>query len=180
MTFVSVKPIATPLTQLLDVDVPVVCAPLAKAANATLAIHASLGGGFGFIPTGYDGVVGIRRELTAVKTAIEARGLPLPYHLPVGVNLLGWKLEEAGAELKAVLDTALEHHVQAIWLGFGKGLRHFISHIRQHDLACGQKTLVFIGVNTVPEALVATNEFKADVIVAQGTSLDPDAILIFS
>ncbi|KAJ3522351.1 hypothetical protein NM688_g8886 [Phlebia brevispora] len=34
------------------IDVPVVCAPMAKVTNATLATHVSLGGGFGFVAAG--------------------------------------------------------------------------------------------------------------------------------
>lgn len=86
----------------------------------------------------------------------------------MGVGFLGWKLDEAGAEATAMLDAALDGNVQAIWLAFGKDFSHYVAHIRQHDAAHGRKTIVFVVVSSVAEALVAANELKADVIVGQG------------
>ncbi|KAF7798016.1 hypothetical protein EIP86_009226 [Pleurotus ostreatoroseus] len=117
---------------------------------------------------GFGGANGVRRELTTVKGILESRGTPHAFHLPVGVGYMGWKLDEAGPEATAMLDAALESNVQAIWLALGKDFKPYVNHIRQHDATTGHRTLIFIVVNSVAEALVAANELKADVIVAQG------------
>lgn len=69
-----------------------------------------------------------------------------------------------------MLDAALDNHVQAIWLAFGTKIGKWVEYVRQADNATGGtwKTLIFVLVNSLEEAFVAANEWKADVLVAQG------------
>jgi nitronate monooxygenase len=65
--------------------------------------------------------------------------------------------------------------VQAIWLSFGENLGRWIELVRNHDQKTGKspKTLVFVQVNSVDEALLAVQTWKVDVLVAQGRCLQP-------
>lgn len=45
------------LTRLLDIEVPVICAPMANVGAAKLAVEATLGGGFGFMGAGTSSVM---------------------------------------------------------------------------------------------------------------------------
>ncbi|PSR73800.1 hypothetical protein PHLCEN_2v10370 [Hermanssonia centrifuga] len=67
-----------------------------------------------------------------------------------------------------MLDAALENNVQAIWLAFGNNIGQWVNYIREKNQRDGQKTLVFVQVNSLAEALVAVNEWKTDVLIAQG------------
>ena len=69
-----------------------------------------------------------------------------------------------------MLDAALQSNVRAIWLSSGAELGKWVEYIRENDKETGRKTHVFIQVNSVDEAAVAVNTWKADVLVAQGTS----------
>ena len=91
--------------------------------------------------------------------------------LPIGAGFLGWKLEEAGGRHIPLLELALENGVRAIWLSFGEDLGRWIELVRSHDQKTGKspKTLVFLQVNSVDEALAAVQAWKVDVLVAQGT-----------
>jgi nitronate monooxygenase len=70
---------------------------------------------------------------------------------------------------------ALENGVQAIWFSFGEDLGRWIEFVRIHDQKSGKTpgTLIFVQVNSVDEALLAVQTWKADVLVAQGMSSSP-------
>lgn len=93
------------------------------------------------------------------------------FRLPVGVGYLGWRLDQAGDEAHLMLDASLQNGVRAIWLALGEDLGKWVDYIRQSDSMTGRRTLVFIQVNSLDEALTAVNEWKADVLVAQGKRL---------
>ena len=91
--------------------------------------------------------------------------------LPIGAGFLGWKLEEAqSSSYLALLEMALENGVRAIWLSFGEDLGRWIEFVRRHDEQHGKtpKTLIFVQVNSIDEALLAAQTWKVDVLVAQG------------
>lgn len=91
--------------------------------------------------------------------------------LKIGAGFLGWLLDEPGGKVAGLLNIALEERVIAIWLAFGKDLGKWVDVIRRYDEARKvlHKTLVIICVNSVEEAKVAVEDWKADIIVAQGT-----------
>ncbi len=57
----------------------------------------------------------------------------------------------------------------AIWFAFGEDLGTYVRQVRAYEAKRQHKTLVFVCVNSVEEALVAANDWKVDVIAAQGT-----------
>ena len=61
--------------------------------------------------------------------------------------------------------------MQAVWFSFGEDLGRWIEFVRSHDEKHGKtpKTLIFIQVNSVDDALLAVQKWKVDVLVAQGT-----------
>lgn len=97
--------------------------------------------------------------------------------LPIGVGYLGWQLEQPTANPQVVLSVALDNHVHAIWLAFGNDLERWIDFIRNYnaDHKCVRQTTIFVQVSSVEEALVAANEWKVDVLVAQGLTTSNSA-----
>lgn len=115
----------------------------------------------------YAGVEKFRNEFDIARSTL---GRPTGL-LPIGAGFLGWKLEEeAGSQHIHLLELALENGVRAIWLSFGEDLGRWIEFVRDHDQKTGKspKTLVFLQVNSVDEALFAVKSWKVDVLVAQG------------
>ncbi|KAA1468752.1 2-nitropropane dioxygenase [Dentipellis sp. KUC8613] len=158
--------IYTSITRLLSVRTPVVLAPMAGASGGALASQVTLGGGFGFLAPTYDGSEKFRDQLRIARTNLNvpAQGLP------IGVGFLGWRLEMPDSPHVELLKIALENQVQAIWLACGNDTARWVEYIRKHDRETGKdrKTLIFIQVGTVDQAIAAVNEFKPDVLVAQG------------
>lgn len=152
----------------MGIQVPVVCAPMAGGTSAKLAVQTTLGGGFGFVPAGYGGAKHLREELAAVRSMMSSSGHSHAFRLPVGVGYLGWRLDQAGDEAHLMLDASLQNGVRAIWLALGEDLGKWVDYIRQSDAMTGRRTIIFIQVNSLDEALKAVNEWKADVLVAQG------------
>lgn len=155
------------LTRLLDIEVPVICAPMANVGAAKLAVEATLGGGFGFMGAGYWPAEKVKDELAYATEALHSAGRVRPGgKIPVGIAFFGWKLDQSEKAAAEVLDLALAAKVQAIWLSFGDNLRRWVDYVRNRDRST-PRTLIFILANTVEEGLAA-KELGADVIVAQG------------
>jgi hypothetical protein len=114
----------------------------------------------------YTGVEKFRNEFDIVRSTLNKPTGPLP----IGAGFLGWKLEEAQSPHVALLELALENGVRAIWLSFGEDVGFWIEFVRNHDQKTGKspKTLVFVQVNSVDDALTAVQTWKVDVLVAQG------------
>lgn len=162
------------------------------ASGGALAGEVSLAGGFGFLAPGpgegitfanpgqikakrlggggsfsvYTGLENFRNEFDIARSTLNRPS----GRLPIGAGFLGWKLEEAQSPHVALLELALENGVRAIWLSFGEDLGRWVEHVRSHDEKHGKtpKTLIFVQVNSVDEALLAAQTWKVDVIVAQG------------
>ncbi|TCD68419.1 hypothetical protein EIP91_010820 [Steccherinum ochraceum] len=170
----SLKAIATPFTRLLSrsnsfLQIPIVGAPMAGASGAKLATEVTLGGAYGFIPAGYRDAAVLRKELDIARQLLR---VPPTATLPLGVAYFGWKLKEQGdAVATELLDASLQNNVQAIWFSFwDKGQSKWARYIREADANRPEprNTIIFVLVTSVEEALLAVNEWKADVIVAQG------------
>ena len=91
-------------------------------------------------------------------------GLLPDAHLPVGVGFLSWILEKDSSESDPRVSSVLKQKVQAIWFAFGDKVGNYVEQVR----AEAPQAVIFVLVNSVEEALRATNEWKADVIVVQG------------
>jgi len=114
----------------------------------------------------YTGLENFRNEFAIARTTLNRPSGPLP----IGAGFLGWKLDDAQSPWVAHLELALENGVRAIWLSFGEDLGRWIEFVRRHDEQHGKtpKTLIFVQVNSVDEALLAAQTWKVDVLVAQG------------
>lgn len=86
----------------------------------------------------------------------------------VGVGFVGWVLDKFNTAADPRLQAVLDQQPGAIWLAYGQNLGKYIVQVREHNAAHGRNILVFLTVNTVDEAIRAVNEWRADVIVAQG------------
>lgn len=137
-------PLATPLTEVLGVEAPVLGAPMAMVAGGELAAAVTRAGGLGFLGGGYGDVDWIAAQVERAGDA------------PVGVGLITWRL----AERPEVLEAVLAHRPAAVWLSFGDPAP-FLSSIH----AAG--AVAVCQVQSVEEA-VAARDAGADVVVAQG------------
>jgi nitronate monooxygenase len=141
-------PIKTSLTALLDIQHPILSAPMDVIAGARLTAAVSAAGGFGILGGGYGDRAWLEQETTKLKQRATA---------PFGVGFITWSL----AKQPQVLERALAHRPAAIMLSFGDP-RPFAPAIRNAGarLICQVQTL-----SQAREAM----EADADVIVAQGT-----------
>ncbi len=138
---------ATPLTDLLGIEHPILLAPMAAISGARLAKAVSEAGGLGLLGGGYCRPDWVARELDDCDRIGGAR---------VGIGFITWAL----AERPEVLDMALEHDLAAVMLSFGDPAP-FIGTIKDRGLP------VICQVQGVGEARAAARA-GADIIVAQG------------
>ncbi|KAF8449119.1 2-nitropropane dioxygenase [Boletus edulis BED1] len=152
---------------MLGINIPIVAAPMAGASGGLLAAQVTAGGGFGFLAAGYRSADSLTSELSLARGLLH---LNPSDPLPIGVGYLAWQLEKPTANPEALLSAALDNHVQAIWLAFGNDIKEWIKFIRNYDAQHKRPrpTTIFVPVSSVEEALVASDEWKVDVLVAQG------------
>ncbi|KAK7033917.1 hypothetical protein VNI00_012541 [Paramarasmius palmivorus] len=159
--------INTPLTKLLNVQLPIISAPMAFAATANLASAVTQAGGFGFMGAGFYSSQELKRNLQEARTLLSINpGDPVP----IGIGLIGWILDKTEISDDPRIEAILEEKPVALWFAFGDDLGKYIAQVRAYDSKRedGHKTIVFVMVGTVEDALVAANEWKVDVVVAQG------------
>lgn len=89
--------------------------------------------------------------------------------VPIGIGFIGWILDMTESSPDPRLHAILEEKPVAIWLAFGVDLGKYVAQIQAFDAKREHKTVIFVIVNSVEEALRAANEWKVDVIVAQGS-----------
>lgn len=157
-------------TVLMGIPTPIVAAPMAGASGGALAAQTSAAGAFGFVGAGYMTPSRIQDELSLARAQLL---LSDEDPLPIGVGYLAWQLEKDPPSGVDLLDVSLSNRVQAIWLAFGNSINRWIEYIRSYDARSGRergrKTLIFVQVSSVKEALIAIQDWKVDVLVAQGS-----------
>jgi nitronate monooxygenase len=136
--------IKTALTELLDIEHPIMLAPMGSAAGGRLAAAVSHAGGLGLIGSGYADSETIKRELAAAGNA------------RVGVGFIQWALDDK----PEALAVALAATPPAVMLSFGDPSRH-AGAIK----AAG--SLMICQVQSLAGARQAA-EAGADIIIAQG------------
>ncbi|KAF8890549.1 2-nitropropane dioxygenase [Gymnopilus junonius] len=154
--------IKTPLTELLNVDVPIISAPMATAATPELAAAVTSAGGFGMIGAGVSSSKTLKGDIERIRNKLR---IDADKPVPIGVGMLGWVLD---AIPEQSLEAVLDEKPVAVWLAFGSDLGKYVTRIRVHDSKCSRKTIVFVIVNSVEMALKAADDWKVDVIVVQG------------
>ncbi|KIJ20788.1 hypothetical protein PAXINDRAFT_178408 [Paxillus involutus ATCC 200175] len=140
---------------------------MAGASGGALAAQVTAGGAFGFLAAGYKSAESLIDELSLARGILQ---LSSSEPLPIGVGYLGWQLEKSTAKPEVMLSAALDNHIQAIWLAFGNNLGQWIKFIRDYDTEHkrSRPTIIFVQVSSAEEALVAIQDWKVDVLVAQG------------
>ncbi len=98
-----IVPLATRLTDALDIRHPIISAPMAFAAGGKLASAVSSAGGLGLIGGGYGDAEWLTNEWHNAGNAA------------VGCGFITWSLKKQ----PHLLDLALAHHPRAIFLSFG-------------------------------------------------------------
>lgn len=137
--------IRTELTEMLEIEHPVLLAPMDLVAGGRLAAVVSQAGGLGLLGGGYGDGEWIEREWGHAGNA------------RIGCGFITWAL----ARHPEILDRALAHHPAAIMLSFGDP-RPFTAAIH----SAGARLIC--QVQTVTQAREAV-QAAADIIVAQGT-----------
>jgi nitronate monooxygenase len=137
--------ISTPLTALLQIEHPILLAPMAGAAGGRLAAAVSHAGGLGIVGGGYGEEDWLTRELDAAGNA------------RIGVGFITWSM----AQNPRLLDLALERKPAAVMLSFGDITPH-VEAIKRAG------ALLICQIQSVAEAkdMVARG---ADIVIAQGT-----------
>ncbi len=134
----------TRLTDLLDIEHPVLSAPMAFAAGGLLAASVTSAGGLGLIGGGYGDAAWLAREFAAAGNA------------RVGCGFITWSL----ASKPELLNAVLERSPAAVMLSFGNPVP-FGAKIK----AAGTKLICQIQSREHAKEAV---EAGADIIVAQG------------
>ncbi|EJF64188.1 2-nitropropane dioxygenase [Dichomitus squalens LYAD-421 SS1] len=141
---------------------------MAGATSPTTALEVTRGGGFGFVGAAFSTPEKLAEDLTFVRDSIPDLGNK---PLPIGIGFIGWLLDAKEDVSKQFVDVVLENDVRAVWLAFGDDVYRWIEYVRSSpaNARASHKPLIFVQVTSVEEALLAAKEWKADVIVAQGT-----------
>lgn len=137
--------IHTGLCTLLDIDHPIILAPMAGVSGGRLAAAVSRAGGLGLIGGGYGDAGWLERELSAAGNA------------KIGIGFISWSLSRQ----PELLDQALDRSPSALMLSFGD-FKPFIEKIRR------MSAKLIVQVQTLAQAREAA-VCEVDVIVAQGS-----------
>ncbi|KAH8106282.1 2-nitropropane dioxygenase [Cristinia sonorae] len=158
------QPITTRFTKLMNIKTPIVAAPMAFASTPELAAAVTAAGGLGLFGAGFDSSEKIRETFKVVREKLNIpKGKPVPF----GVGVIGWILDMTEGSDDARIPTILEEMPEAIWFAFGD-LGKYIKRVHEYDAKREHKTKIFAICNSAEDALRAVNEWKVDVVVAQG------------
>ncbi|KAI0700189.1 hypothetical protein BC835DRAFT_1412210 [Cytidiella melzeri] len=157
--------ITTKITQLFNVKSPIILAPMAFGSAAALTAAVAGQNALSFLPAGFDSSETIKENLTIIRKSLN---LSADASIPVGVGFLGWICDMTEASEDPRIPAALAEKIDAIWFAFGNDLEKYIKQVREIDSKRTHKTKIFVCVNSVQEAKRAANEWKVDILVAQG------------
>lgn len=135
----------TRLTELLKIDHPVLCAPMAGVTGGKLAAAVSKAGGLGLLGGGYG-------ETDWVMTQLREAG-----NSRIGTGFITWALDKNPSLLDAVLD----HSPAAVMLSFG-GVEPYAAKVKDAGVA------LICQVQSVAQARQVASQ-GADIVIAQGT-----------
>ncbi|THU98238.1 NPD-domain-containing protein [Dendrothele bispora CBS 962.96] len=138
---------------------------MAFASDGVLSSAVTGAGGFGFFGAGFLSTNDIRANISTARKKLDIKdGEPVP----IGIGFIGWILEITEQSDDPRLLNTLAEKPAAIWFAFGTNLGKYIAQVHEYDSKRDHKTIVFVMVNSVEDALKAANEWKADVLVVQG------------
>jgi nitronate monooxygenase len=151
------------------------------ASTPSLAAAVSSGGGLGMIAAGADlsfvvssskncssgfsSSAQLKDELGSIRSSLNiSAGSPLP----AGVGLIGWILDRTETSDDPRLPTVLAEMPTAVWFASGNDLGKYVAQVRTYDATRSHKTVIFVVVNNLDDALRAEKDWMVDVIVVQG------------
>jgi hypothetical protein len=117
------------------------------------------------IHAGFDSSATLKSTLQSVRTKL---GISANIPVPVGVGFIGWILDNTEASDDPRIIPVLDELPTAVWFAFGNDLGKYIAQVHAYDAKRAHKTIIFVIVNSVAEALLAANEWNVDVLVVQG------------
>ena len=135
----------TRLTTGLNIQHPILLAPMAGISGGAVAAAVTNAGGLGILGGGYGDKDWLEREILAAGNT------------PVGIGFISWSLQKC----PDLLNVALAREPKAIFLSFGE-IGSFAPSIKKAGIP------LIAQVQTVAQAKAAINE-GADFVVAQGT-----------
>jgi nitronate monooxygenase len=141
-------PIKTSLTALLDIEHPILSAPMDVIAGARLTVAVSEAGGFGILGAGYGDRAWLVQEITKLKQSPS---------VPFGIGFITWSM----AKQPELLDISLDAKPAAIMLSFGDP-RPFAPRIK----AAGARLICQVQTEDMARHAL---EAGADILVAQGS-----------
>ena len=142
--------IETSGTRALGVEHPVALAAMDLVADARLSLAVLDAGGYAFLGAGYGDEPWLTRELAILAPQARARNHPF------GVGFITWSL----AKRPSLLDLALGHGPDSIWLSFGDPAP-FVHRVH----AAGAKVVCQVQTEAMAKAAL---DAGADILVAQG------------
>ncbi|KAL0068293.1 hypothetical protein AAF712_004680 [Marasmius tenuissimus] len=157
--------ISTRFTALLGVKTPIALAPMGGIVRAEMVVEITKAGGFGFLGTANDSPQLIVEQFQIIRSQL---GLGADDVLPVGIGFIGWVLDRTEVSDDPRLERTLAEKPKAIWFAFGTDLSKHVRKVQEYDAKREHKTLIFVLVNNVEDALKAANEWKVDGLVVQG------------
>ncbi|KAL0579474.1 hypothetical protein V5O48_002516 [Marasmius crinis-equi] len=157
--------INTPITNLLNIDIPLIQAPMGFGGRGELSSAVARAGAFGFIASEFRSSEDLKKDFALLRRDLDVKpGDPVP----IGVAFIGWILDITETSDDPRIPAILEEKPAAVWFAFGTDLGKYVAQVREYDASREHKTLIFVMVGSVEDAIRAANEWKVDVIVAQG------------
>ena len=146
-------------------DPLIISAPLRLIALAPLAVAVSRAGGFGFIGAGTD-VIELENYLQEAADILKESPIEgtTGDTLPIGVGFINW-----GANIDVAVKAVKKYTPAAVWLFTPKrntDLRRWTTRIRH---ATNGRTMIWIQIGRVSDALEFARICHPDVLVVQGT-----------
>ncbi|KAJ3567906.1 hypothetical protein NP233_g6068 [Leucocoprinus birnbaumii] len=156
--------IKSEFAQLFGISAPIATAPMAYATTPALVASAIKAGGIGFLGAGNEPAPKLAAMIDQARAGLSPEQQAL-----VGMGLVGWVMDRFNTGDDPRLNTVLDKEVSGIWLAYGSDLGKYVEQIREHSKRTGHKTRVLVNVNTIDELNRAVNEWKADVVIVQGS-----------
>ncbi|KAJ3567902.1 hypothetical protein NP233_g6064 [Leucocoprinus birnbaumii] len=156
--------IKSEFAQLFGISAPIATAPMAYATTPALVASAIKAGGIGFLGAGNEPAPKLAAMIDQARAGLSPEQQAL-----VGMGLVGWVMDRFNTGDDPRLNTVLDKKVSGIWLAYGSDLGKYVEQIREHSKRTGHKTRVLVNVNTIDELNRAVNEWKADVVIVQGS-----------
>ncbi|KXN92708.1 Nitronate monooxygenase [Leucoagaricus sp. SymC.cos] len=138
---------------------------MATAAGGSLAAQVTVAGGFGFIGAALYTTNQLAEQIAIARSVLGGAGNT---PLKIGVGFLGWVLDENEEEGRKAIKVTLDSGVVGIWFAFGNDLYKWVEVVRKHDVENGKRTLIFVQFGLLEDVRIAVQDWKVDVIVAQG------------